>query len=43
VEAGKAAWVPPYAMGAMVKDPGEGLIDFYGRIDGKLVCLRSRR
>ena len=26
-------------MGAVVKDPRRGLLDFYGRVDGKLVWL----
>jgi hypothetical protein len=32
-------WQAVEALGAVVKDPRVGLIDFYGRVDGKLVWL----
>ena len=32
-------WTPLDEMGAVLKDPRAGLIDFYGRVDGKLVWL----
>ena len=32
-------WREVSALGAVVKDPQIGLIDFYGRVDGKLVWL----
>jgi hypothetical protein len=35
-------WGRIQAMGALVKDPKAGLVDFYGRVDGRLVffCWR---
>jgi len=33
------AWLEVQAFGAIVKDPQIGLVDFYGRIDGRLVWL----
>ena len=35
----RAAWRELEGMGAVVKDPRRGLLDFYGRVDGKLVWL----
>jgi len=35
----RAAWKELEEMGAVVKDPRRGLIDFYGRVDGELVWL----
>jgi hypothetical protein len=35
----KLGWDEIQALGAIVKDPKTGLLDFYGRIDGKLVWL----
>lgn len=32
-------WQAVESMGAVVKDPQVGLVDFYGRVDGKLVWL----
>ena len=32
-------WNDVTALGAVVKDPQVGLLDFYGRIDGRLVWL----
>ncbi len=32
-------WNEVEAMGAVVKDPRRGLLDFYGRVDGRLVWL----
>ncbi|MFO0567892.1 MAG: DUF2203 domain-containing protein [Polyangiaceae bacterium] len=32
-------WREIQALGAVVKDPQIGLLDFYGRVDGKLVWL----
>lgn len=32
-------WGKVQAMGALVKDPRTGLLDFYGRVDGRLVFL----
>jgi hypothetical protein len=39
LEAYQAAWQELEEMGAVLKDPKAGLIDFYGRVDGKLVWL----
>ncbi len=39
VDAYRSAWREVEEMGAMLKDPRMGLVDFYGRVDGKLVCL----
>jgi hypothetical protein len=35
----KVAWDELEALGAVLKDPRTGLVDFYGRVDGKLVWL----
>jgi hypothetical protein len=35
----EAGWRRVQAMGGVVKDPQAGLVDFYGRIEGKLVWL----
>ena len=35
----EAGWREVQRMGVLVKDPQIGLLDFYGRIDGRLVCL----
>jgi hypothetical protein len=35
----QAAWQEVERMGAVLKDPRQGLLDFYGRVDGKLVWL----
>jgi hypothetical protein len=35
----EAGWSDVQALGAVIKDPRIGLVDFYGRIDGKVVCL----
>src|SRR5262245_42576493 len=32
-------WLDVQALGAVVKDPQIGLVDFYGRVDGRLVWL----
>jgi hypothetical protein len=32
-------WQAVESLGAVVKDPKVGLVDFYGRVDGKLVWL----
>lgn len=34
-----SGWGRVQAMGAMVKDPRSGLLDFYGRFEGRLVLL----
>jgi hypothetical protein len=39
VEAYQSAWAEVEEMGAVLKDPRLGLVDFYGLIDGKLVWL----
>jgi len=39
VVAYREAWQELEDMGAVVKDPRRGLIDFYGRVDGQLVWL----
>ena len=39
IEAYQGAWKELEAMGAVVKDPRRGLLDFYGRVEGKLVWL----
>jgi hypothetical protein len=39
VAAYRSAWQEIEDMGAVVKDPRKGLIDFYGRVDGELVWL----
>jgi hypothetical protein len=33
-------WGEVQELGAVVKDPRTGLVDFYGRVDGALVWLR---
>jgi len=35
----EAAWAELEEMGAVLKDPRSGLVDFCGRVDGKLVWL----
>jgi hypothetical protein len=35
----RRAWQEVEAMGAVIKDPQTGLLDFYGRVDGKVVWL----
>jgi hypothetical protein len=35
----RAGWQEVEKMGAVVKDPRRGLVDFYGRVDGQLVWL----
>jgi hypothetical protein len=35
----QAAWREVEELGAVLKDPRMGLLDFYGRVDGKLVWL----
>lgn len=35
----QATWNEVEQMGAVLKDPRLGLLDFYGRVDGKLVWL----
>jgi hypothetical protein len=39
VDAYRCAWREIEDMGAVLKDPRTGLVDFYGRVDGKLVWL----
>ncbi|MGA7121126.1 MAG: DUF2203 domain-containing protein [Polyangiaceae bacterium] len=39
IDAYRDAWREVEAMGAVLKDPRTGLVDFYGRVDGKLVWL----
>lgn len=39
LEAYQAGWREVEAMGAVLKDPRTGLLDFYGEVDGKLVWL----
>ncbi len=39
VEQYRLGWAGIEAMGAVLKDPRAGLVDFYGRVDGKLVWL----
>jgi len=39
VVAYREGWREVEAMGAVVKDPRTGLVDFYGRVDGQLVWL----
>jgi hypothetical protein len=39
VEQYQQGWRPLEEMGAVLKDPRTGLVDFYGRVDGKLVWL----
>jgi hypothetical protein len=39
VDAYQSAWREIEDMGAVLKDPRSGLVDFYGRVDGTLVWL----
>ena len=39
VEKYQSAWQELEALGAVLKDPKTGLVDFYGQVDGKLVWL----
>jgi hypothetical protein len=39
VEKYQSVWQEVEAMGAVLKDPKAGLVDFYGQVDGKLVWL----
>jgi hypothetical protein len=39
VERYQEAWREIEETGAVLKDPRQGLLDFYGRVDGKLVWL----
>jgi hypothetical protein len=39
VEEYRRGWQEVEAMGAVIKDPQIGLVDFYGRVDGKVVWL----
>jgi len=39
VERYQSAWQEVEETGAVLKDPRTGLLDFYGRVDGKLVWL----
>jgi hypothetical protein len=39
VEEYRTGWRAVEELGAVVKDPRIGLVDFYGRVDGKLVWL----
>jgi hypothetical protein len=39
VDAYRSAWREVDDLGAVLKDPSTGLVDFYGRVDGNLVCL----
>jgi hypothetical protein len=39
VESYQAAWQEVENMGAVLKDPRTGLVDFYGQVDGKFVWL----
>ena len=39
VTAYEDGWRDVQALGAVVKDPRVGLVDFYGRVEGKLVWL----
>jgi hypothetical protein len=39
VEKYQSAWHEIEDMGAVLKDPKAGLVDFYGQVDGKLVWL----
>jgi hypothetical protein len=39
VDAYQAAWREIEEMGAVLKDPRAGLVDFYGHVDGKAVWL----
>jgi hypothetical protein len=39
VDAYRSGWRAVEDLGAVIKDPRVGLVDFYGRVDGKLVWL----
>jgi hypothetical protein len=39
VDAYRSGWREIEEMGAVLKDPRTGLVDFYGRVDGKAVWL----
>ena len=39
LEAYRDGWREVEGMGAVLKDPRQGLLDFYGEVDGKLVWL----
>ena len=39
IEVYRAGWKEVEALGAVLKDPRIGLLDFYGEIDGRLVWL----
>lgn len=39
IEVYERGWHDVHALGAVVKDPQLGLVDFYGRVDGRLVWL----
>jgi hypothetical protein len=39
IEAYREGWRTVEEMGAVIKDPRIGLLDFYGEVDGKLVWL----
>jgi hypothetical protein len=39
IEEYQASWKQVEAMGAVLKDPRIGLLDFYGNVDGRLVWL----
>jgi hypothetical protein len=39
VDVYRSGWRAVEELGAVIKDPREGLVDFYGRVDGKLVWL----
>lgn len=39
IELYERGWRDVQALGAVVKDTRTGLCDFYGHVDGKLVCL----
>jgi hypothetical protein len=39
VEKYRAAWREIEELGVVLKDPGQGLVDFYGQVDGRFVWL----
>ena len=39
LEAYRSGWLEVEEMGAVLKDPRLGLLDFYGEVDGKMVWL----
>lgn len=39
IEAYRAGWRQIEDMGAVLKDPRTGMLDFYGQVDGKMVWL----